>query len=83
MQSINGYQYFSEQEVIAAQTQCDAFYGIPKTPTDITQHWISYNFAELNEPQFWYITFDESLLPILGQPTEFEVIQAPFQDEKP
>ena len=80
MAFINGYQYTTETQAIAAQTQCDAFYGIPKTPTDITQHWIGYNFAELNEPQFWYITFDESLLPILGQPTEFEVIQRPFNE---
>jgi hypothetical protein len=78
MAYINGYKYTTEQEAKAAQKQCDAFYGIPKTPTDITQHWIGYNFAELNEPQFYYITFDESLIPILGQPTEFEVIQRPF-----
>jgi hypothetical protein len=75
MAFINGYIFQTETEAIAAQSQCDTFYGIPKTPTDITTHWVSYNFAELNEPQFWYITFDESLLPILGQPTEFEVIQ--------
>jgi hypothetical protein len=78
MAFIKGYKYTNESKAIAAQTQCDTFYGIPKTPTDITQHWVSYNFAELNEPQFWYITFDESLLLILGQPTEFEVIQPPF-----
>ena len=78
MAYINGYKYFTEQEAIAAQTQCDTFYGIPKTPTDITQHWIGYNFAELNEPQFYYITFDESLIPILGQPSEFEVITPEF-----
>ena len=74
MAFINGYKYNTEQETIAAQLQCDAFYGIPKTPTDITQHWISYNFAELNTPQFYYITFDESLIQILGQPIEFEII---------
>jgi hypothetical protein len=78
MAFIKGYKYTTKTEVIAAQKQCDTFYGIPKTPKDITQHWIDYNFAELNEPQFWYITFDESLIPILGQPTEFEVIQPPF-----
>jgi hypothetical protein len=78
MAFINGYIFQTEQEAIASQTQCDAFYGIPKTPTDITQHWISYNFAELNTPQFYYITFDESLLPVLGEPTKFEVIQPPF-----
>jgi hypothetical protein len=78
MAFINGYQYFSEQEAINARESVDTYYGIPKTPSDITQHWISYNFAELNTPQFWYITYDESLIPILGQPTEFEVIQPRF-----
>jgi hypothetical protein len=78
MAFINGYKYLSEQEAIAAQSQCDTFYGIPKTPTDITQHWIGYNFAELNTPQFWYIVFDESLSAILGTPIEFEVVTPPF-----
>ena len=73
MAFIKGYQYTTETEAISARQQCDAFYGIPKSPDDVTQHWIDYNFAELNEPQFWYITYDESLLPILGQPTELEV----------
>lgn len=72
---INGYKYTTELEAIAARQQCDAYYGIPVSPTDVTQHWVGYNFAELNEPQFWYIIFDESLLPVLGEPTEFEVIQ--------
>jgi hypothetical protein len=34
-----------------------------------------YQIAELNTPIFWYIIYDESLLPILGNPTEFEVTQ--------
>jgi hypothetical protein len=70
-----GYKYYTEPQAISALKQCDTFYGIPKTPEDITQHWIGYNFAELNTPQFYYITFDESLLPILGEPIEFEVTQ--------
>jgi hypothetical protein len=72
---IIGYKYTTEIQAITARQQCDAYYGIPKSTDDVTQHWIDYQFAELNEPQFWYITFDESLLPILGQSTEFEVIQ--------
>jgi hypothetical protein len=80
MAFIKGYKYTTEIEAIAARQQCDAYYGIPKSPDDITQHWVDYNFAELNDPQFWCITFDESLIPILGEPTEFQVIQ-PFPDE--
>lgn len=75
MAYINGYQYITETEAITARESCDAYYGIPVSPDDVTQHWVDYNFAELNEPPFWYIIFDESLTPILGQPTQFEVIQ--------
>jgi len=74
----NGYQYNTEQEAINAREACDAYYGIPVAPNDVTQNWVDYQFASLNDPQFWYIIFDESLLPILGMPTEFEVVTPPF-----
>jgi hypothetical protein len=74
MQSINGYQYITEQEAKNAQALCNSYYGIPVSPDDITQNWVDYQFAELNTPQFWYIVFDESLLPVLGIPSEFEVV---------
>lgn len=75
---INGYQYTTEQEAINARELCDAYFGIPVTPEDVTQNWVDYQFAELNTPQFWYIVFDESLTPILGTPIEFEVVTPPF-----
>ena len=75
MASINGYQYNTEQEAINARELCDTYYGIPVAPDDVTQNWVDYQFAELNTPQFWYIVYDESLTPVLGTPTTFEVIQ--------
>jgi hypothetical protein len=78
MQSIKGYQYNTEQEAINAHELCNSYYGIPVAPDDVTQNWVDYKFAELNTPQFWYIVFDESLTPILGTPTEFEVVTPPF-----
>jgi hypothetical protein len=75
---LNGYQYNTEQEAINARELCDAYYGIPVTPDDVTQNWVDYQFAELNTPQFWYIVFDESLSAILGTPIEFEVVTPPF-----
>jgi hypothetical protein len=78
MAFIKGYKYNTEQEAINARESVDTYYGIPVAPDDITQHWIGYNFAELNQPQFWYIVFDESLTPILGTPTEFEVVTPPL-----
>jgi hypothetical protein len=82
MASINGYQYNTEQEAINAREACDAYYGIPVTPDDVTQNWVDYQFASLNTPQFWYIVFDESLSAILGTPEEFEVVTLPFPATK-
>ena len=73
MEFINGYKYTTEIEAISAQKSCDIYYGIPVHPDDVTQHWCGYNFAELNEPQFWYITYDISLVPFLGEHLLFEV----------
>jgi hypothetical protein len=75
---MQGYFFKTETEAITARELCDAYYGIPVTPDDMTQNWVDYKFAELNTPQFWYIVFDESLTPILGTPTEFEVVTPPF-----
>ncbi len=78
MAFIKGYKYNTEQEAINAREACDAYYGIPVAPDDVTQNWVDYQFANLNTPSFWYIIFNESLLPVLGQPTEFEVIEPSF-----
>ena len=78
MAFINGYTYQIEQEAINAREACDTYYGIPVSPDDVTQNWVDYQFAELNNPQFWYIVFDESLTPVLGDPSEFEVVTPPF-----
>jgi hypothetical protein len=73
-----GYLFQTEQEAINARELCDAYYGIPVAADDVTQNWVDYQFAELNIPQFYYITYDISLIPILGEPIEFEVTQAKF-----
>jgi hypothetical protein len=71
---MQGYIFTIETEAINAREACDAFYGIPVATDHVTQNWVEYQFAELNTPRFWYIVFDESLFPILGNPTQFEVI---------
>jgi hypothetical protein len=78
MAFINGYEYITEEEAQNAINLCNTYYGIPKTPTDITQNWCSYNYAGLNTQPFWYITFDDSMLVVLGEPTIFEVNLPPF-----
>jgi hypothetical protein len=72
---IEGYKYNTELEAQIARKQCADYYGLPKSPEDTTIYWVDYNEASLNDPIFWYIVYDESILDILGQPTEFEVIE--------
>jgi hypothetical protein len=72
-----GYKYTNEQDAINAREQCDAYYGIPVTPDDITQNWVDYQIATLDNPIFYYITFDESLEVVLGEPITFEVTTPP------
>ena len=66
---IRGYKYITEQEAIDARKQCADYYGLPVAPDDVTQYWVDYETAD----DFFYIIFDESILPILGEPTEFEI----------
>jgi hypothetical protein len=77
---VTGYKYTNEQEAIDAREQCDAYYGIPVAPDDVTQNWVDYQTANLDTPIFYYIRFDESLTVVLGEPTTFEVtIPNPFE----
>jgi hypothetical protein len=75
---VNGYKYTTEQEAINAREACDTYYGIPVAPDDVTQNWVEYETASLDNPIFYYITFDESLKVVLGNPTDFEVTTPPF-----
>lgn len=74
---IIGYKYTTEQDAINARELVDAYYGIPVSPEDITQNWVDYQTAELDNPIFWYIRFDESLKVVLGEPITFEVTTPP------
>jgi len=77
---VTGYKYTNEQDAIDARELVDAYYGIPVSPDDVTLNWVDYQTANLDTPIFYYITFDESLTVVLGQPITFEVtIPNPFE----
>jgi hypothetical protein len=78
---VTGYKYTTEQDAINARETCDTYYGIPIAPDDVTQNWTDYQIATLDNPIFYYITFDESLKVVLGDPTKFEVTTQPLPFE--
>jgi hypothetical protein len=67
---MTGYKFTTEQEAQAAISQCDTYYGYPKTDC-VTEHWCGYQFSELDN--FYYIVYDQSIEVVLGQPEEFDV----------
>jgi hypothetical protein len=66
-----GYTYTNATDAEAAVQQCDIYYDIPKSPDDVTQHWVAYEYSQ--NDNIYFILFDESLLPVLGEPIEFDV----------
>lgn len=69
---MKGWKYNTEQDALAAVTQCDTHYGYPKEDCTTT-HWCWYNHSELDG--FYYIMFDETIEVVLGQSEEFDVTQ--------
>lgn len=73
-----GYKYTTEQNAINAREACDTYYGIPVSPDDVTQNWVEYQTASLDNPIFWYITHDDSLDVVLGTSIDFDVTIPPI-----
>ena len=71
---MKGYKFTTEEAAQAAITSINLAAGLPKSPEATTQTWTSYNLAELNEPQFYYIRHDEFTESVLGEPDSLEVI---------
>ena len=70
-----GYKYNTEEEAKAGRKLCADYYGLPKVDNDTTLYWVDYSEASLNVPIFWYIAADSSISDILGETTEFEIIE--------
>ena len=49
---ITGYKFTEEQQAIDARKACADFYGLPKNPEDVTQYWVDYNEAGLDDTSF-------------------------------
>lgn len=75
---VTGYKYINEQDAINSREEVDAYYGIPISPDDVTQNWVDYKTASLDNPIFYYIVYDESLEVVLGLPEEFIIVENPF-----
>lgn len=68
---MQGYKYQTEAEAIEAQVSCDEYYNIVPKEGNIAQHWTGYNYSSLDN--FYYIPAHSSLIPVLGEPIEFDL----------
>jgi len=71
---MKGYKFTTEEAAQAAIANINLVAGLPVSPEATTQTWTSYNLAELNEPQFYYIRHDEFTESVLGEPDELNII---------
>ena len=74
MEYIKGYKFNTQTEALEAIDKCNKYYGIPKSPDDTTKNWCYFETAELNNPVFYYIKTNESLISVLGYDTIFDVV---------
>ena len=70
---IRGYKYDTEIEAQAAVQQCNTYYNIPISEESITRTVCEYELANLNSPQFYWISHDPIIETVLGTPLEFNV----------
>jgi len=73
---MKGYKFTTEEAAQSAIASINLAAGLPKSPEATTQTWTSYNLAELNNPQFYYIRHDEFTESVLGIAEELNVIYA-------
>lgn len=74
IQKVTGYRYYDSESASLDIEQLDAFYGIPVSEDSVTKNWCEYEIANLNNPIFYFIRYDKSMLEILGEPEEFDVV---------
>ncbi len=70
---MKGYKFTTEESAQSAIALIEQEANLPKGD-NITKSWTSYSFAELNNPQFYYINHDELVEKALGQPQELTII---------
>lgn len=71
--NITGYKFLTQQSGIDAVESLNTYYGLPKSATDTTADWCYLYTADMDTPVFWYISFDESMRVVLGNPETFDV----------
>lgn len=71
MVTISAYTFASTQAADEAMTELNTYFGLP-VPGGITVYDAnSYSYSAINN--VWYIEYDPSFEPVLGQPVDLEL----------
>ena len=74
---ILAYIFTSLAAATTAQHTIDVIHGIPVNKDAVTKHWVDVSQVEKDNNTIYYIQYDKSLEPILGQP---DVLKLPISD---
>ena len=75
MESIKGYKYITEESANVAVQLCNQYYGIPTPLNPDLTAWCEWVQIE----DFYFISWDESIEVVLGEPIEIMIEQNQFQ----
>lgn len=67
--TILGYLFDSLESANLAVSQCDAYYGYPKSPNDLTRHFIMW----FRNDDRYIMNYVSDVVPILGEPIEIKI----------
>jgi hypothetical protein len=69
MEYIKGWKFETEESANDAVQLCNTYYGIPTPLNPQLVAWCAYNY----DGTIWYISYDETIEVVLGEPIEFEI----------
>ena len=67
------YTFLEKEIATGARSDLVSVKELPKKRGDVTIYWQNYEEATLDEPTFFYMLADKSMIATLGEPKKFEV----------
>lgn len=68
-----GYKFLEKEIATGARSELVSVKELPKKKGDVTIYWQNYEKAALDEPAFFYMLADESMITTLGKPSKFQI----------
>jgi hypothetical protein len=69
--TVLGWKFMSPQEANDSITRINTYYGVPTSPTNVTQNYTMYIPMDMFGSTFYFLLQRDDLQVVLGEPWEF------------